>query len=367
MVYWFCLGTAAELIKIFPVIQEADKRNIEWYVLSTGQSGINLLKQYKDFELPEKRLILLQEASRDLSSSMMALKWFFKSVLISKSFINKILEKHTGHIPQFCDLWFIHGDTLSTLLGGFYSKLLGIPAVHVEAGMRSHHILSPFPEEINRRIVSKLATYHMASDDNAKNNLLSEGITKNVTVTHGNTVMDTLTLAIKKFKPNGLPLTPYGIANIHRFENLNSEVRWNKIIEIIIKANLKIPIIFVLMPNTAAKLNNDLLLKEKLVMANIKLVERLPFSQFVHLMNNSDFMLTDGGSNQQECFHLGKPCLILRDHTESIEGIGSCCVLSKFSDEIIDSFLDNPQIFKLINSKEKKSATDYLFEAIPKI
>jgi UDP-N-acetylglucosamine 2-epimerase (non-hydrolysing) len=366
MIYWFCLGTAAELIKIFPVIQEADNRKIEWYVLSTGQSGNNFLKQYKDFNLPESRLIKIQESNFDLSSSVMAFKWFFKTIFISKSRLLSTLKKVAGRSPKSSDLWFVHGDTLSTLVGSFYSKRLRIPSVHVEAGMRSHHLLSPFPEEISRRMVSKMTTYHMAPDENAKNNLINEGFVKNIIVTHGNTVMDTLILAIKKFNPIGLPLNPYALANIHRFENLNSEERWNKILAILLKANLKIPIVFVLMPNTAAKLNSDLRLKEKLIAANIKLVERLPFSHFVHLMNNAAFMLTDGGSNQQECYHLGKPCLILRDHTESIEGIGTCCVLSKFSDEIIDSFLEDPNKFRRDSIQVHKSATDYLFDAIPK-
>jgi UDP-N-acetylglucosamine 2-epimerase (non-hydrolysing) len=364
MKFWFCLGTAAELIKIFPIINEAQNRNIEWYVIATGQSGINFYKQYDDFQLPHANLIKFQITSKDLSNSQSALSWFFKSLLISKKRILNNIKTQIGIVPQQFDFWYIHGDTLSTLIGSIYGKRLSLQIVHIEAGMRSHHMFSPFPEEICRRIVSRLATFHMVPDQNAFNNLSREGIIKNVFVTHGNTVMDALNVCIDKFIPVDLPEGKYAIANFHRFENLNSEIRWNKIIETLLTASAKMHVIFVLMPNTEEKLKNDPALLAKLKQHNIHMVSRLPFSRFVHLMKNSEYMITDGGSNQQECFHLGKPCLILRENSESIEGIGSCCVLSKFDDQIINNFFEDPMRFKAEKNESQASATSYVFTSL---
>lgn len=364
MKFWFCLGTAAELIKIFPVINEAQNRNIEWYVIATGQSGVNFYKQYDDFQLPHRNLIRFQSTDKDLSNSMSALTWFLKSLFTSKYKILRNIKNQINSVPEKNDFWFIHGDTLSTLIGSFYGHRLKLQTTHIEAGMRSHQILSPFPEEICRRIVSRLTKFHMVPDQNAKNNLSKEGLVKNVFITHGNTVMDALSVCIDKFTPSGLPEGRYAIANFHRFENLGSESRWNKIIETMIKASMNIPIIFVLMPNTEEKLKNDPVLMKRLSQHNIQTINRIPFSRFVHLMDHSEFMITDGGSNQQECFHLGKPCLILRQNSESLEGIGSCCILSKFDDKIIDNFLENPLKFKSVNSENKLSATSYVFSSL---
>lgn len=363
MKFWFCIGTAAELIKMYPIIDEAENRKIDWFLISTGQSGINLWKQYKDFQLPENRVIRLQNTDRDLSNSKMALKWFFSSFFKSKKSLINTIKKQGLVSPNTGDYWFVHGDTLSSLLGSIYGKRLKLPIVHVEAGMRSHHIFSPFPEEINRRIVSRLACYHMAPDDNAAKNLTNEGIIKNVVVTNGNSVMDTLAVAVKRFKiPEDMPATRFALVNIHRFENLSSSYRWQKIIEIIIKTSKDIQVLFVLMPNTEMKLANEPETKNKLINANVQLLNRLPFSKFVHLMNSAEFMVTDGGSNQQECFHLGKPCLILRENTESIEGIGTCCVLSEFNEDKINDFLDNPQKYKRDRSQNVDRATDIIFK-----
>lgn len=362
MTFWFTLGTAAELIKIYPVIDQANSRGIDWRLLSTGQSGVNLWKQFEDFELPKDRALSLMATDTDLSGSLMALKWFLRAACRTRNGLREFLSAKAGKAPVSGDYWFVHGDTLSTLLGSIYGRKLKVPVVHVEAGMRSHDIWHPFPEEISRRIVSKLATYHMAPDENAAKNLRGENVTRNVVVTNGNTVMDALAVALQRVKPKDLPKGAYAVANIHRFENLTSAARWNKIIDVLTAAAKRIPIHLVMMPNTVEKLNEDRAARGRLEAAGITLRSRLPFSQFAHLMHNAKFMITDGGSNQQECFHLGLPCLILREKTESLEGIGTCCVLSRFNDDVIDGFLANPQKFRFEPPHVARRPTDIVFE-----
>jgi UDP-N-acetylglucosamine 2-epimerase (non-hydrolysing) len=362
--FWLSIGTAAELIKMLPILDEAERRGIDWYLLSTGQSGVNLWRQYADFALPERRIVRLLESDADLASSWVALKWFARAFFRPRHSLRRRLLRATGKAPAPGDFWFVHGDTLSTLLGALYARRLGIPVVHVEAGMRSHDIFSPFPEEISRRLVSRLATYHMAPDDHAAENLRREGIVDNVIVTGGNTVLDALAVALRRFPARDVPAGDYAVANIHRFENLNSPARWNKIIDVLVEAAKQIPIRLVMMPNTIAKLEEDRAARARLESAGITLSPRLPFSQFVHFMHGAKFMLTDGGSNQQECYHLGLPCLILREKTESIEGIGGCCVLSRMDDSIVREFLREPQKFRRDPPALNRRPTDIIYDAI---
>ncbi len=363
MKLWFCLGTAAELIKIFPIIDEAQKKNIDWYLISTGQSGINLWKQYQDFQLPNHRIVKLNDSNQDLSNSKMALTWFVKSLFKSKKSIQEKIYNQSSQKVASEDYWFIHGDTLSTLLGSIYGRRLNAQVVHIEAGMRSHNIFNPFPEEIARRIVSRLSQFHMAPDEFALKNLNNEGISQNVFVTQGNTVMDTLAATLKTISPsNNIPDKPFALANIHRFENLSSELRWNKCIDTVIKASQKINVVFVIMPNTENKLKIDGQTFSKLKQNNIQIISRLPFSEFAHLMNRAQFVITDGGSNQEECFHLGKPCLLLRANTERFEGLGECCVLSEFKDEVINLFLENPIKYLRSPNVSKIRPTDLVFK-----
>ncbi len=364
MALWFVLGTAAELIKVYPLIVEAQKRKLEWYVLTTGQSGLNFWKQYDDFSLSRAQATELFSAQEDLKSSKKAAQWFFQVLPKSKASILRKIQESFKTLPSKNDFWIVHGDTFSTLIGTVYGRRLGVPVVHVEAGMRSGHLLSPFPEELNRRFVSKLARYHMAPDENAAQNLYKEGIRKNVTVTNGNTVLDSLHTAIEHLKPSQLPSGEYVVTNFHRFENLGSSDRWNAMINVALAAAKKFPVYFVLQPNARHKIDNDLESKTRLEKAGVHIVDRMPFSRFMHLLHNSQYMISDGGSNQQECYYLGKPCLIMRDRTESIEGINSTCVISKFDQSIINEFMENPFKYQRDEVRPLKRPTDIIFESL---
>lgn len=364
MKFWFVIGTAAELIKMIPIIDEAESRGIDWYLISTGQSGLNLWAQYQDFGLPEKRIIHLIHSNSDLANSAMALKWLAKAVFRASSQLRSLMTSVAGRGPNTSDYWFVHGDTFSTLIGAIYGRRLKTRVVHVEAGLRSHDIFNPFPEEINRRLVSRLAHYHMAPDQNAADNLRRSGVKRNVTITAGNTVLDSLNVALRRYQAVDLPPGDYAVANIHRYENLSSEIRWQKILDVLIEAAEHIPVYLVTMPNTAAKLQVDENARRRLEAANVKILPRLPFSRFVHLMHKANFMITDGGSNQQECFHFGLPCLILREKTESLEGIGGCCVLSRFDDGLIQDFLKDPQMYRRDPPRNLRRPTDLVYASL---
>ena len=355
MTLWFVVGTAAELIKVYPLIEEAQKRNIAWFVLQTGQSAENFWMQVSDFELPTTRIIRLTSFQENFKTSFHALKWFFYSLAFGFFAIQKKIKVEKD------DLFFVHGDTLSTLIGSIYGKLLKIKVVHIEAGLRSHNLRSPFPEEILRRIVSRMVHFHMCPDENAKKNLFNEGIVSGVHLTGGNTVVDALEVITRAKRSETFS---HVLVNIHRFENLHSELKWNKIIEIVLSLAQVHKVIFVMMPNTSEHLKNDFKNLERLKKSGVEFKDRLPFKEFVSLLLNASFVLTDGGTNQEECYYLGKPCLILRNTTERFEGLGESCVLSRFDQKIINDFLISPEKYLRPYAFPIKRPTDVIFECL---
>lgn len=333
----FFLGTAAELIKVYPVIHQALQQGHTVRVISSGQSRENFLMQYRDFRLPENILVTLLESDGDLRNAKSAAKWFLRAVRTPTArFLSLLACGENTFI-------IVHGDTLSTLAGAWLGWRSGVTIAHIEAGLRSPQLLNPFPEEITRRLVTHFARVHLAPDSHAEMNLRLAGARGAIINTGGNTLMDAVRLSGELPLP---PREPYALVNIHRFENLNSEGRWSKILDTVMRASGNRKIIFVTHPQTQAKLAQDPGAMRLLSMPQIEIRERMPFSEFIGLLKASEFLISDGGSNQEECSYLGKPCLLLRESSERMEGLNTCCVLSRFNQEMIDRFLENPLLYQ---------------------
>jgi UDP-N-acetylglucosamine 2-epimerase (non-hydrolysing) len=326
----FILGTAAELIKVFPVIRLAEERGHTVRLIATGQSRENLIMQLEDFGYSSLQLSWLVESEGDLEKSSAAMKWFIRALCAWRN-ARRLMPD--GFVV-------VHGDTLSTLAGAWHGRLLRRTVVHIEAGLRSPRLLNPFPEEINRRLVSRLARIHMAPDQKALANLRAAGVKGEVICTNGNTLLDAVRLS-----GEGRPAkSRYALVNVHRFENLNSPERWKTIVACVERAARALPVIFVTHPQTKHKLEQDPAARRAFESVDVR--DRMPFSQFIGLLKSADYLISDGGSNQEECSYLGKPCLLLREATERIEGLDGCCVLSRFSPATIDAFLKEPDKYK---------------------
>lgn len=342
----------------------AEERSIPWFAVSTGQSGINLKKQWDAFHLADSKWISLLQTDEDLKTSGSALKWFMRIQFLSKSKILKTIQGKTGRTPLPTDVWIVHGDTLSTLAGARISKKLKVPLAHVEAGLRSSNLFEPFPEEINRRLVSRSVAFHFPQDQRAEDNLKSAKVKGQIFPTKANTLLDALHRVLNEPCPIEIPKGDFGVANLHRFENLTNATRWNALVETLIQAAKSSKILFVLHAPTEQKLNASPGDRKRLLEAGVVLSPRLPFHEFIHLLARSNFVLSDGGSNQEECFYLGKPCLILRDYTERLEGLDSCCVLSRFETEKIQNFLLNPAQFQRKSFTTENSPSDLILRTL---
>ena len=223
------------------------------------------------------------------------------------------------------DAVLVHGDTTTALMGALAAFNRGIPVIHIEAGLRSHNMASPFPEEANRVLTSKLATLHLAPTCGAKNNLMREGIDENSIVVTGNTVVDALhTIAQQgptQVPPDLAPLISTGrqlvTITVHRREN------WDQPAQEIAHALSElaatfsdVDFVFPMHPNPKIRRIFQPLGQ---LHPNFYPIEALKYADFIHLMTHSHLIMTDSGGIQEEASALGKPVLILRENTERPE------------------------------------------------
>lgn len=333
------LGTRPEAIKLAPVITELNKReNIELLVCSTGQHK-EMLQQVVDFfDIPIHIELDIMEPNQQLAG--MTAKLMVK--------INEVLAKEQP------DYVVVQGDTSTTFVGAlaaFYNK---IKVLHVEAGLRTGNIFSPFPEEANRVMTSKVTDYHFPPTDVSKKNLLDEGVDPDKILVTGNTVIDALFLGLEKIGdkiPEGIiankldGLSEFILVTMHRRENHGDGIRdISMAIKEICDAT-KIPVVFPVHLNPNVKdVVHELLGNNPL----IHLIEPAAYAEFIWLLNNSSLILTDSGGVQEEAPSLGKPVLLLRDTTERPEALDAGTVIKVGSNKDIII----KEALRLLNDKE---------------
>lgn len=305
-------GTRPEGIKMVPVIQALDKESdISNIVVNTAQHR-EMLDQVLDiFEIiPDYDLDIMQ-ANQTLEE-------------LTGRLINKISFIIKQEQP---DLVLVHGDTTTTFAGAYSAYLNQIPVGHVEAGLRTYNILSPFPEEMNRQMVGRIATYHFAPTDTNRDNLLKENIKKESIQVVGNTVIDVL-LQISQlesyFSQELESLFNNGKKTIlltsHRRENLGTMKSVFRAVHRITTVNNDVQIVFPIHKNPKVR---EVALDEIGDNQNIHLIEPLEYAQFIQAMNRSYLIITDSGGIQEEAPGLGKPVLVTRDTTERPEGVAA--------------------------------------------
>lgn len=254
------------------------------------------------------------------------------------------------------DFVFVQGDTstvLAAAMASFYQK---IPVVHIEAGLRSFDMLSPFPEEMNRVLTSKLAAFHFCPTLNSKQNLTQENIIKNVYVV-GNTVIDALLAGLEKIKTSSeqLFLEKYHfidftkkivLVTCHRRENFGAPFLQicEALLEISDSFNETVEIVYPVHLNP----NIKEVAHQKLTRKNIHLVAPLNYPELIWMMSKSYIILTDSGGIQEEAPSLGKPVLVLREVTERMEGVaaGTAILVGASKEKIVF------EVFKLLHDSD---------------
>lgn len=322
-------GTRPEAIKMSPVYHKLKKNNIDVKIISTGQHKEMLYQVLDLFEIkPDYELEIMKEG-QGLSE--------LTSRLIKK--VEDVVKK------EKFDFILVQGDTTSAFVGalvGFYNK---IPVGHIEAGLRTGDIYSPFPEEANRKLIGNIAKVHFAATAVNRNNLLKEGYDKNTILKVGNTVIDALywvkknkTLNLSEIREKyNLKDKKYVLMTMHRRENWGQPMRDAlKGIRKYLEENKELYLVFPmhLNPTVRAVVNEELKGFERKV-----LIDPLEYLEFISLMDGAHFILTDSGGVQEEAPSLGKPTLVLRDTTERPEAIeaGTAKLVGTFSDTVYEN------------------------------
>ena len=305
-------GTRPEGIKMVPVVQALNKeKNISNIVVNTAQHREMLDQVLELFGVVPDYDLDIMQANQTLEE--------LTGKLISK--ISAIIKLEQP------DLVLVHGDTTTTFVGAYSAYLNQIPVGHVEAGLRTHNIHSPFPEEINRQMVGRIASYHFAPTDTNRNNLLRENVKKESIAVVGNTVIDVLLQISQResFFPQELELLFNNgkktiLLTSHRRENLGTMKSVFRAIQRISAVNDDVQVIFPIHKNPKVR---KIALNEIGENRDIHLIEPLEYAQFIQAMNKSYLVITDSGGIQEEAPGLGKPVLVTRDTTERPEGVAA--------------------------------------------
>lgn len=310
-------GTRPEAIKLAPILFEFKKYpEIELMICVTAQHREMLDQVLGLFELQPHIDLALMKPNQSLEE--ITAKVVYE--------MGKVIEQEKP------DIVMIQGDTttvMATALAAFYKK---VPVAHVEAGLRSGKIFSPYPEEMNRRVVSMIAEFHFAPTKKAVDALIAEGIGTEKIFLTGNTVIDALLMIVKKNEPNQVKEIINSarsdgrgeerkiiLVTAHRRENFGEKFEGLcRALRSLVERNRDVAIIYPvhLNPNVRKPVNKILRGADR-----VKLIEPVSYDVFAHLMKHSYMVMTDSGGIQEEAPALGKPVLVMREETERPEGI----------------------------------------------
>lgn len=301
-------GTRPEAIKMCPLVNELKSReNIITKVCVTGQHR-QMLDQVLDVfnVVPDHDLSIMKDKQTLFD--------------ITTNILNRIREVLETEKP---DVVLVHGDTSTTFVTALACFYLQIPVGHVEAGLRTYNIYSPYPEEFNREAVGIISQYNFAPTEVSKQNLIREGKTPDTIYVTGNTVIDALKTTVREDYSN--PELDWAadsrliLLTAHRRENLGEPMhRMFKAIRRIVEETHDVKVIYPIHMNPVVRKAADDELKNN---DRIRLIEPLDVLDFHNFMAHSYLILTDSGGIQEEAPSLGKPVLVMRDTTERPEGI----------------------------------------------
>lgn len=295
------VGTRPNFMKAAPIIRELTKKNIDYIFVHTGQHFDENMSQvfFKDLGLPEPDIYLGIDSGSHAQQTAEIMIKMEPTILSEKP-----------------DLVMVVGDVNSTVAAALCSVKMKVPVAHVEAGYRSGDL--SMPEEINRIIVDHISQILFVPTEDAADNLVREGIGQQRIFFTGNIMAETLIKSRERASErpilNELNLSPkyYALATVHRAENVDNVDRLSSIMDSFIES--PIPVILPLHPRTRNRLDNEAISRYKA--AGVQIIPPLGYLDFIKLMDNAKFILTDSGGIQEEALLLSVPCITLRYNTE---------------------------------------------------
>ena len=302
------LGTRPEAVKLAPLVLAAQARpqQFEVDVISTGQHREMLASMLAWFGIEPAVSLNIMRENQDLAHITMA----------SLDGINQRLKAHRP------DWVVVQGDTTTTFVGALAAFYHQIPVAHVEAGLRTHDLYSPFPEEANRVMTGHLSSMHFPPTEGARANLLREGISDSRILVTGNTGIDALLWTRQKLMATQAHERPQGrqiLVTAHRRENHGDPMR--QLCAAILGILDRFADVTVHFPVHLSPKVREVVMPALSGNPRVKLTEPLDYPDFVAAMMDSHLILTDSGGVQEEAPSLGKPVLVMRESTERPEAV----------------------------------------------
>lgn len=322
-------GTRPEAIKMCPLVKafQKDIKNFETIVCVTGQHREMLDQVLTIFDVKPDYDLNIMKQGQDLTD-------------VTARVLTGLRDVFKECRP---DVVLVHGDTTTSTAGALAAFYAQIPVGHVEAGLRTHNIYSPWPEEMNRQITGRIATYNFSPTPLSEKNLLEENVHGKIVVT-GNTVIDALHMVVEKLK-NDIALAKeqgeilakagYDVMRLkdgkklvlitgHRRENFGEGfIRMVTAMKDLSEKYPDVDFVYPMHLNPNVRKPIHEVFGEDLTRPNFFFIEPLQYLEFVYLMEKSTIVLTDSGGIQEEAPGLGKPVLVMRDTTERPEALES--------------------------------------------
>lgn len=306
-------GTRPEAIKLAPVIHELDRRGFETLVVSSSQHKSLLTPFLRSLDIRvdvDLGVMKKDQSPNDVCSRVVAK-------------LDKIL------VAEQPDMVVVQGDTTTALAGALAAFNRKIAVGHVEAGLRSGDLMSPFPEEMNRRLITQMGTLHFAATEMNRSNLLAENVPAEGVIVTGNPVVDSLHAMLRGLKPserisNILADTATKkriLLTTHRRESFGEAMSGNlKVLRQFVERHEDVCVLFPVHPNPNVRAVTSEILGDT---PNVHLLDPLDYSDFLALMRSAWLVVSDSGGVQEEAPSLGKPLLVIRENTERPEALES--------------------------------------------
>ena len=345
------VGTQAEYVKMSPLLWRMESVGLPYRLIDSGQHADRSESFRK--ELGVRAPDHAMGGTRSVDSVPAALWWaagLGRKLVLRRRLLRTVFGGRRG-------ICVVHGDTPTALVGALMAKRAGLALAHVEAGLRSHRWLHPFPEEIVRVVVDRLADLLLAPDGVAAQDLRKRRVRGRIITGSSNTVSDALRAALA---PRAAGTTPSmtgmsggthsrgsprrtrpAVVTMHRVENLFRRQRRQALVHTITRLAQTTAVRWYVHEPTRRALGSAG--QAGLEASGVELVPMVPYDEFVRALARAPFAITDGGSIQEECALLGVPVLLWRNRTDRPDGLGENAVLSRYDPALVEAFLADPE------------------------
>lgn len=354
-----------------PLLWRMESAGLPYRLIDSGQhaDGSEAFRDELGLRVPDYAM----GGTRSVDSVPAALWW--AAGLGRKLALPRRLDRIVfGGCPGIC---VVHGDTPTTLIGALMAKRAGLALAHVEAGLRTHRWLHPFPEEIVRVVVDRLADLLFAPSGAAAEELRKRRVRGRIITGSSNTVSDALRAALESgaagtpttldmsggARSHSSPRRPRSVVvTMHRVENLHRRRRRQALVHMITRLAQTTPVRWYVHEPTRRALGSAG--QAGLEASGVELVPMVPYAEFVRALARAPFAITDGGSIQEECALLGVPVLLWRDRTDRADGLGENAMLSRYDPGVVEAFLADPERCRRARRLPQSSPSQEILEVL---